>query len=1495
VTNPFVGLKPQTNNPFAGLKSPASAIVVEPPPTGAIRGTYNFAANLGRLAFVVSTSPFRSREENESNETLRMAGEALNKLPQRFIEANATIWKQVYDTSNAIIDAAKLSNATVGAARSGMQQHQKEAVKLGDEFELEHPQVLAFEQALVGNPLGTAGEVVRSIPSLPAMMVDMLVNKPHEAVTGLKLTEDELRPLTDDEGRLAAQTTIGNVAAIGAYKAIKAASTFAVERAAARPIIASMESGNFAKAALVEPALSPRMRSIVSEVVSDVAAGTAQAGIAAAGEEDIYTQMISGLMFAPIGLVTGMFGVKTGLAENLKAQAAEIAYLQLAKATDEMSFKDIAGIPMAAVTGATLPRVVVDGKIQVNTKRYGIIPNIDEPTLKATVEGLRPTQYSVHKNPDGTNSLLYIGSDVKPHTRKFAQKEFERSGLVHDDLRYSTSYNGQEYIVLGQTPDTVTLMTARGRTFDVPRAEIRSIANNVVEYPKPTELDSLYEVFKKKFDPTKPYAPQIAQFAAEINRGNDAIIFKNEFGKRYNAELDNATPESKVEAQFMQTMLDNALNSVHKDGAERFVEAGAKLRAEATSNNIWIEETNGGYALRDIDSGNILATVRTYADASFMINALGQNPKKNAGLAESLLIGEIRDIPSNATQIHDRLQQPVNFTVEKGTNRFDKFRSKLQDWVNVIDTHPRITSFEGFVGAMDSLYGTQFRGQYYFETQQAARKAKSTLTEVRKSPLYAAVENLTREVLKGANGESRLELVTAYIETLSRDEMLMHGGLMPKWKVGQESIAIADAAFKKGVDLRNVYRWRRQLLYIENQFKMLYRRKGEEAAGIWLEQSRNLPQYVDDYTALSQDHLAQVEKVQIEYLKDPKYVAAINEHNALAQRLSNGKLREFAEISEMLNELAPGKEGANAMYAASRLWDTLVDPNANITRADFARKHNLTPTELKLAELTSKAYALYGDKFGVQTDSRLVGYINHYRNWGDPLDPTFTDQLAAGIQDQGVRRFVSTMFRTGEVANYVRNPLHALDAYVRTGVKATELMPVLDAWAEPSSAMLEKIRDHDARKLMAERIDGYEGALLGRPELAEKAAREVYAKVLEGHGLDPAEIAKLMESKSALDTVTNVTSASLLGARPIMALRDLTDVTVKYYSLHGKDRVKSMLGYLNKIDANTYKALVESGAIIDSEFRDLYNASTAPIKPSKINQLSAQAADAAFKTSYQPQMHRKVQAAVYLDARKNAISVVNDLITGKIDKQKGYAKLFMNSWDQGTFQHFDDLIASGQAEKAVHFLATSEAQRIAGISGMGNAPQGAGTFIGRVFNQLGSWTISNRSVYGRMLTRGTPAESRGVMRRYLISQAAIATAGAVTGFNLSTWMMTPISFVFTGGPLIDASETIRAAGTALAGGSEAQMNYASNQVKQAMFLPVPFGYAARDVYRAYQLGINGQDFGMMRPAWALLGGSVKEGERSWMDMFLGAYPTPPDDGTNLNSAASRGLASFLSP
>lgn len=1496
MTNPFVGLKPQTNNPFAGLKNTTTELVVEPP-SGVISSSYNFMANLGRIAASTAAIPFRSQDENRNDETLRALGEGLFKLPQRFIEANANIWKQVYETSHTLIDAANATNATVGAARSGMATHQTEARRLNEEFKIDHPQVTQFMESVVGDPVGATNNLVRSLPSLPAAMVDMIVNKPVEAALGVKLTEDNVRPLTDAEGTQAAQTTIGNVVALGVAKAVSGAARFAVESYAAGPVTEALAVGKLREALTVAPRLSPLMRNIVTDVSTDIVAGTAQTSIAAANSEDFYTQMIGGVMFAPLGLVTGLFGVRTGIAEDVRAQASQLAYFNLAKTTDEMAFKDIAGMPMAVVTEATLPRVIVEGRTQVNTKRFGIIPNIDDTTLAQTVEGMKPNRYAVYKNPEtGLNSLLYIGSEIKPNVAKFAKKYFEEDGMVHDDLTRSASYNGQDYIFVSANETTTTLKTARGRMFDVPNEEIRAISNNVWQAPSKVELDVLYEDFKKGFDPTQPFLPQIAQFAAETNRPDDALVFKSEFGKRYNTELDNATPEAKVEAQFMQTMLDNALGA-NKD---KFIETTAKLRSKATSNNVWIEETNGGYALREIDSGEILATVRTSQDALTFLDTMGQVPKKNHGLENELNIGELVDIPPNSPEIYDRLQQKANFFTDKAepaTNRLDalwaKGRSTLNDWINRIDSHPRLTSFEGFVGAMDELYGTRFRGGYYFQTQQAARKAKFTLNEIRSSPLYMSVENLASEILKQPNGESRLELVTAYIETLNQAEIMAPNGLVRDYTVTPDVVAIAKAAIEKGIDLRNLYRWRRQLLYIEHQFKSLYMRKGEESARIWLEQNRDLPQYVNDKAALSQDHLAEVERVAGEYLRDPKYASAINEHNALGQRLSNGKLREFAEMSEMLNMLAPGKKGANGMYAASRLWDVMRNPEASLSRGEFAKKYKLTRTELKLAEFIDKAYAEYGDRFGVNSDSRLVGYINHYRNWGDPLDPAFTDQLAAGIDNAGVRRFVSTMYRTGEVANYIKNPLHALDAYIRTGVKATELMPVLDKSADYTAAMLNKVDNVDARTMLANRIDEYEGALLGRPELAEKAARAVYTKVLEGHGIDAAEIAKLMESKSALDTLTNVTSASLLGARPIMALRDLTDVTVKYYALHGEDRVLSMLKYMKKIDANTYRELVASGAIVDAEFRDLYNASTAPNQPTAINKASAQAANLAFRTSFQPQMHRRIQAAVYLDARKNAIGVVNDIISGKLTKDAGYAKLFMNSWDKSTFRRFDGYISNGLAESAVHFLATNEAQRIAGISGMGNAPQGAGTFVGRVFNQLGSWTISNRSVYGRMLTRGTPAEARGVMRRYLTSQAAIATAGAITGFNLSSWMMTPVSFIFTGGPLIEAGETVRAAGTAMLGGSEQQKNYAYNQMKQSMFLPVPFGYAMRDAYRAYQLGLNGQDFGMMRPAWALLGGSVKETERSWMDLFLGNYPTPPEEGTNLNSAISRSLGEFF--
>jgi hypothetical protein len=1500
MTNPF--LVQSQGNPF--LISPArnETVVTSTTEPGLFRDGFNFAKNLGGLIYAISPYGARTDEQEQKVVELRTA---MSRQASNQWEGAKRVVNQVGETLSAISDYALASNvtATAGLPRAGdtreaVMQRSHDARRFSQEVQNAHPQVEALISSL-SEPTQLVGSIVSSAVSMPAMMVDMLVYKPVEAATGMKLTEAEVRPLTQEEGIVATTVSLSNIAMIAAGPAIKAAATSAIEGIAMSRMATGFAVGGAAVAAEAPITISPLIRNIAAHVTTAGAEGVLQGYVAGAGQESVYEQALMGVMFAPIGLLTGAIrfrGFKPelfnefGVPEQVKAELQDIAALQLNHVTDRMALTEIATLPQALVKAPSLLSSVMTSRIDADPGVVGVINRVVDVRriLKKHGENL-----ALHSNGDGkfgvtpgTWKVLYAGPEAFGENRRAVMNEFKKTGQLPEGARQIASYEGGDYYVGKTNSEGMVAITSleMKTTKQVPVSELRDIRESVVILDRPAFYDTHFENFQKTHNPDLALAPQIAQYVADNKLGHKAVPITREFGERYNKSIIDSSPELKMEnEQLIKLQLDVA--NMH---SRQLTTMSEQLARSARSNNVYIESTNGGYALRDVNSGEIIRTADTAKEARAILNEIAQSQVNANPLEKSLLIHLSEELPDYSVEQWDRLsQESMMFDVDRINGTYWG-GSKLDLLLSSFDAaHPRFASFEAFLAGVDQLHGTRLHGQYYFDTQAETRKLKSTIKGIRNSPLQLAIENLATVVVKNG-GEARMETISGWIETLSYDEMSQPNGLASNFDVSQTGAEkIAQEALARGVDLRNVYRWRRQRYALENQYKSYYVDKARTQLAVQLE---NLTSLEFDPEAIRESLEEMYKSIANQYLADPKYIKELAKLDGDVNILSGNKLGDYSAIDDMIMKELKGnpKHSANTLYGASRIWDALREPEKALTRADYATKHNMSHTELKLGELINQQYEFLGDKFGVNSDGRLVGFLNHYRSWGDPLDPPHVQRFVDGMDDAGQREFVSSMLRTGEVGNYVRNPLHALDAYIRTGAKL-QLHRTLDNWAQFTAEEILKITNLDVRKKVAERVHSYEDSLLGVPELDERHYRGIKQRLLEHMGQDPQTVAKAIEGvNSGFDTVQNLVSSSLLGARPVMAIRDFGDVIQKYNVFHGPARVKRLLQQMGKgVSVETYNTLVDIGAIVDADYKEIYNPTTAAKKPTWLNKTSSELAQVAFETSYQPQMFKKLQVAIYLESREFTRQLLNDVLTDKTTKAKAYEKLFMNSWDDATKQYFDDLVTGGHVEKAAHYLAVNETQRSAGIAGMGNAPQGAGTVPGRIWNQMGMWTISNRSIFARMLSRGTPAEVMRSRIRWAMGNAAVAATGLAFGFNMTRWYTTPISFIPTGGPLIDAAKTVSSVMSAYSPtGGEAQRNFALKQLQQSALMPVPFGYAARGMYRGYQLGMNGENFGFVRPVWAATGGSVSELPNA-TNIFMGSIPVAPEAGTNLNTALFR--------
>jgi hypothetical protein len=543
---------------------------------------------------------------------------------------------------------------------------------------------------------------------------------------------------------------------------------------------------------------------------------------------------------------------------------------------------------------------------------------------------------------------------------------------------------------------------------------------------------------------------------------------------------------------------------------------------------------------------------------------------------------------------------------------------------------------------------------------------------------------------------------------------------------------------------------------------------------------------------------------------------------------------QFLELSKKLNQVFHSPQGSMDVYAGARYNKALVDPElSGLSKAEFIAKHKLNSTQVQAEQLMGELYETYGKRFGIDDTRFITNYLNHYRIYGDPMDLTGLDMYTRGIEDGNKRQFVSNMVRTGEILNYERDPMRAFDNYIRAGVKADRLYPAIDASDAAMKGELAKIPSKDTRDALTQRYVEYTSALTGALNLDQRGAAAIMMQHLKNLGLDDAHIVAKMNESPVLNTVLNWTNASVMGGRLMMALRDTNDAITKYYTLHGAARTKNFLK--KAFTAEQLERLKEQGIVKSTTFEEMYDpGSLQPSAQNKAGSIAHKAAEIGFKLSGQGMVYERVQAAAYVENREFISKTLLKLSRKQITKEAAYADLFINKHDAVTAQKFDEFVSAGKMEAATHFLAQEETHVISGLFGLGNQPAGARSTFGRLFGQLGSYSIANRSFYWKIASKGTPKEIARTMARYSVTQGALLATGAAAGLNLSRWMVTPLSFVFTGGPLIDLTKNVVAAGQAVAG-SDQQRDYAFRQLSRQGWLAVPFGYAIRDLYRAWEM------------------------------------------------------------
>ncbi len=970
------------------------------------------------------------------------------------------------------------------------------------------------------------------------------------------------------------------------------------------------------------------------------------------------------------------------------------------------------------------------------------------------------------------------------------------------------------------------------------------------------DLDELFKTFSKTLKEGVSYETALAEFAQK----NDLVEHLPELREKFVTKFYEQDPNYN---EFMK----GTIEAQRKALAGKF--DAPDLMAAADKHGFVFTNEFGKIHIRDIESGEVVGTAYNTDEAIEIMKIMGEHPNPVIHDAGAQIPAPPGNVQPPISQFHMQGWEPEHFDQHWG--------SRLNQWFMKNDRHmsilssmnARIESFDAINHALagESPITTDFKNKFFNPLEEAHRLS-----------LYHTKENLSSPIVRSYNAfvESKANKFTTadienaghILEAESHANLILPNGYAKGFTISQDAQDLAKFAYENKVDLTKIGLYRRKVLAAKSDF---IKRAYENT-----QTNQMLGAISDAGDALN----AQMGSMD----KDPVFAADMARINNIFK-----PDKTFQQAHDMVEKLYTKPDGSAHLAGATRLKLALDDPmHFGMTREDFIKQHNIRPEVAELAKRTEAMFNHFGQKFGVPDSRMLMRYMNHYRQFGDMLDSNFINDFEAGIMDPTMKQFASSMIRTGEVANYSMNAVANLYSYIRGGTKAQYLYPAINEMTRvdgPFTSELKKVTNPKNKAQIVKWADAYQRDITGQKSIDDKDWENIQVEHLKalkdnngGAKLTGDEIIKKMQEPSFVDTIMSLSSAGLLGARVSLAARDNIDLMQKFFTKHGVARTYDLA--FTKVTPAKIAELERQGFIINPEGADVYN-----ITHGALSENARAISNAGFKMSGQAYYYLKNQAAVWEHTMNNTGRVLSDMDKGIISsKSEAYKKLFLNGYDVSTQKKFNAYVQDHNYDAASRTLATEEVREMVGYFTKGNQAPILNSKPGRLFGQLGSWSMTNRSALQNILTRGTKEEMRTRLARYVIANGALVTVGAAAGMNLGRWLLLPTSVLNVGGPVLSSLQAISGALASNLGGSDAQSNFTNRALLTAGKQFIPFSYAASDVAKGVDLVQHGSGYDPVRVGLQMLGVPANKEDGTWLDYMNGTHPVhwPDPTPTNVN-------------
>lgn len=351
----------------------------------------------------------------------------------------------------------------------------------------------------------SVGDMITGLP----MALASTIGSPLEAGTGLALGKAGAPILSPEEraskiketAAIAVSTAVGGMTRFALTKTIEKAAFGGVSAEVAGATL-GQETNLGLKLLAKGPKIGQLGRDLLKGGVEAGVAGATFGAVANANTEHQLGGIITGLMFAPIGMAGEMLGTQIRGGDNIakvKEAAGQLFLLRQLQYSPDKSLFELTKSLESIATSDDLAMAVAKGKMSAGDAHI-IVPNVSEDVSVAAVkEGIDGGYYKAHRhaNADGTYSVLFsndariagpaLDLAAPGDLKASAFKTFQQTGYVPNEV---VSYKGKDYLFDGlsvsglafvKDPPFVLRDPVSGkRIADIPRTEIsRNAAFNL--------------------------------------------------------------------------------------------------------------------------------------------------------------------------------------------------------------------------------------------------------------------------------------------------------------------------------------------------------------------------------------------------------------------------------------------------------------------------------------------------------------------------------------------------------------------------------------------------------------------------------------------------------------------------------------------------------------------------------------------------------------------------------------------------------------------------------------------------------------------------------------------------------------------------------------------------------------------------------------------------------------------------------------------------------